>query len=570
MRLLNIDTLDFREFNSDNTPEYVVTSHRWTDNEASYKDVLKRRNKNSHGWKKITKLCAFLSQLRKHDREHRRRSTPQWIWMDTCCINQNSSAEVSESINSMWEWYTQSAYCIAYLHDVRPLQSGRDAVLYDFRRSEWHERGWTLQELLAPKCVIFLNSYYEIIGHKSSEHYACDLSETELDKYIAEITGIPQDVLCDFVKHRDSLGRDVRMAWAANRRTTKVEDAAYCLLGIFDVHLPLIYGEGQRNAMKRLEQEIIKREAEQYDSIDGFYFAPNSYLADARDKRRVLQDSPPAEESHAELNEHVSDRDLCLMCSELLLDPVTTSCHHTLCESCIVTDEGINMVIVPLESRGEAGGDAASTNYRALQRCPLCGTVGMHRLLAMPDISLTEDLRSRYPQTYARRTSEKMQMRADMQTMIIHTGNWHELRGPHRHDWTFFVKLSQTYIVEEVQMDLHESFPEPHVVLKKPPYTLHGGGWGYFTIDISILLKPGYSWVSSNARVANDGTARKLKLEWTLDFESFGGKGAMGRCKVQVRKETRQAMQRMMSPEQSSSRVQRASTFDSDDIDVVL
>lgn len=121
-----------------------MTSHRWTDDEATHKDVLKRRNHHTRGFQKVERFCAFA---RKHAGRESRDN--QWIWIDTCCIDQKSSAELSESINSMWAWYSQSSHCIAYLKDVRPLASGREAVLFDFRRSEWFERGWTLQELLA-------------------------------------------------------------------------------------------------------------------------------------------------------------------------------------------------------------------------------------------------------------------------------------------------------------------------------------------------------------------------------------------------------------------------------------
>lgn len=173
-----------------------------------------------------------------------------WIWIDTCCINQSSSAEISESINSMWVWYAQSVHCIAYLHDVRPLSAGWDAVMFDFRRSECVERGWTLQELLAPTCVIFLTNAYEVFGRKSPDEHDCPVARCSLNNIISEMTSIPENVLCKFEHQRDLISKEVKMAWAANRRTTKPEDSAYSLLGISDVHMPLIYGEGERNARK--------------------------------------------------------------------------------------------------------------------------------------------------------------------------------------------------------------------------------------------------------------------------------------------------------------------------------
>lgn len=122
MRLLNVHNQTFQDFHGDDIPPYVVTSHRWGVNEAMYKDILKRRNQQSKGYQKVLGFCAFASRLPESD--HGSTASIQWLWMDTCCINQNSSAEVSESINSMWRWYSKAAHCIAYLRDVRPSSAG--------------------------------------------------------------------------------------------------------------------------------------------------------------------------------------------------------------------------------------------------------------------------------------------------------------------------------------------------------------------------------------------------------------------------------------------------------------
>ena len=153
MRLLNIRSLQFQEFSSDDIPPYVITSHRWfPEGEPAYKDVLKAKNTGSRGYKKIEKFCEFVKNTKDS-----RWIGCDWIWIDTCCIDKRSSAEVSESINSMFAWYGNACVCLAYLADVRPLSAGEDAVLGDIRQSEWFRRGWTLQELLAPRCVVFLN-----------------------------------------------------------------------------------------------------------------------------------------------------------------------------------------------------------------------------------------------------------------------------------------------------------------------------------------------------------------------------------------------------------------------------
>ena len=544
MRLLNVDTLEFRDFPSDNIPPYLVTSHRWSTNEATYKDVLKRRNQESSGFKKIANFCAFAQQY----------SDIKWIWIDTCCINQNSSMEVSESINSMWEWYKKASHCVAYLRDVRPLSAGWDAVIYDFRRSEWFERGWTLQELLAPSCVVFLTQEWEVIGRRSPGCHDCPEDVRVLDTFITEVTGIPQHVLCGFESRRDNITTETKMAWAANRRTTKVEDVAYCLLGIFDVHMSMLYGEGERNARKRLEQEIVKGEREPEELQDGFAYQRSAqethteyqrYLANAQGHMDdvVMQggDAPTPQTG----DNAVPAEYLCPICDLLLYEPVTTTCGHTVCEPCIVTDEKVNIVIVPLDSEGRAGGESAMRNFEALQRCPVCDNLGWPgSLLALPDAPLAQTLRMGYTHLYTQRAAQVEESNEDTQTLTIHIGNWHELIKTHHHSWTFFVKPSRTDIIQEVHMQLHETFRNPHVVRTRPPYTLHGKGWGYFTIDVRVVLQTGFAWVVSDDDVEDgpDGATRAaLKMEWTLDFASFGGRGAMGRCRVRVCKKRSRA-----------------------------
>lgn len=272
MRLLNIHSLQFQEFNSDDIPPYIITSHRWfPEGEATYKDILKTKNTESRGYKKIEKFCKFVKNT-----EDERWSGCDWIWIDTCCIDKRSSAEVSESINSMFAWYSRARVCLAYLADVCPLSAGGKAVVSDLEQSEWFRRGWTLQELLAPSCVVFLNQEREVFGEKrshsqtlmdvTSEHpFAWDMvlayTEPDLSPFeeeIAIITGIPEKVLA-FRNRYMTESIQERMKWAEFRKTTKPEDMAYALLGLFGVHMPLIYGEGRENAQRRLQEEIKKR-----------------------------------------------------------------------------------------------------------------------------------------------------------------------------------------------------------------------------------------------------------------------------------------------------------------------
>ncbi|KAK4172222.1 hypothetical protein QBC36DRAFT_390586 [Triangularia setosa] len=176
-----------------------------------------------------------------------------YIWIDTVCIDRSSSSELSEALNSMFGWYQKAAVCYAYLDDVHfdNYTSGYRTWKDDFSASRWFTRGWTLQELVAPKKLIFYAHGWRLLGTKSS-----------LVKTVEKITGIEEMVLLEpKLVHNSSIAQ--RMAWAAGRETTRAEDVAYCLLGLFGVNLPIIYGEGHEKSFLRLQEEIIRRTDDQ-------------------------------------------------------------------------------------------------------------------------------------------------------------------------------------------------------------------------------------------------------------------------------------------------------------------
>ncbi|PIA93568.1 Vegetative incompatibility protein HET-E-1, partial [Cercospora beticola] len=144
----------------------------------------------------------------------------------------------------MYRWYQNSGICWAYLPDITsvPLDVTKD----DFKRCKWFKRGWTLQELIAPRDVHFFNETWEKIGTKD-----------DLAGLICDITRIDERVLSEYERDKWSVAQ--RMSWAAERITTRPEDRAYCLLGIFDINMPLLYGEGDK-AFLRLQEEIIKQD----------------------------------------------------------------------------------------------------------------------------------------------------------------------------------------------------------------------------------------------------------------------------------------------------------------------
>lgn len=189
------------------------------------------------GYSKITYACSQAAK-----------DGYRYVWIDTCCIDKRSSAEVSEAVNSMWSWYQRAAVCYAYLEDVHfdDYTQGYRTWKDDFSSSRWFTRGWTLQELLAPRKVVFYAKGWRLLGTKSS-----------LVKTVEKITKIDELTLLEpRLVHNASVAR--RMSWAANRTTTRTEDVAYSLMGIFNVSMPIIYGEGE-NAFLRLQEEIIKR-----------------------------------------------------------------------------------------------------------------------------------------------------------------------------------------------------------------------------------------------------------------------------------------------------------------------
>ena len=227
----------------DPIPKYAILSHTWDDNEITYDEILSPTiERDSARWAKINGACLQAQQ-----------DEFDYIWIDTCCINKASSAELSEAINSMFNWYKDAAQCYAYLSDVT------SDTLPDISRSRWFTRGWTLQELLAPKHVRFYSKEWKVVGCKSTYGEA-----------ISSATGIPMHILDDVGNIR-STSVACRMSWAANRTTTRIEDTAYCLFGIFDVNMPLLYGEREK-AFSRLQEEIIKISDDQsifaWDSSD--------------------------------------------------------------------------------------------------------------------------------------------------------------------------------------------------------------------------------------------------------------------------------------------------------------
>ncbi|KAK0634270.1 heterokaryon incompatibility protein-domain-containing protein [Bombardia bombarda] len=232
MRLINAQTLQFDEFFEPSIPGYVILSHTWDDGEVTFQDMATTtRPIPKKGYRKVIETCFLARQM-----------GIGYVWVDTCCIDKTSSAELTESINSMFRWYKNALVCVAHLADLEASVELKDGIA----KCRWSTRGWTLQELIAPQIIIFYDKNWCERGSKD------DFCEE-----LSAATQVPESVLLDpDLISKYSIAQ--RMSWASERATTRTEDMAYCLFGIFEVNMPLIYGEGGTRAFQRLQKEIIK------------------------------------------------------------------------------------------------------------------------------------------------------------------------------------------------------------------------------------------------------------------------------------------------------------------------
>ncbi|KAI0854763.1 heterokaryon incompatibility protein-domain-containing protein [Xylaria cubensis] len=261
MRLLRTDnSLALVEFFDENVPTYAILSHTWGTDELSLQDVQRWHAFNTSGIDEQSSTAAIeIVQKAGFDKVKRAAAFAAergfaYLWVDTCCIDKTSSAELSEAINSMYKYYSRSAECHALLADVPPAAE-QDPLSPGsaFHGSRWFTRGWTLQELIAPRALLFLARDWSVLGDKRNNPALADL--------VANITGVPVSVLLGKVRP-GNISVASRLQWASERQTTRLEDVAYCLLGIFDVNIPLLYGEGQR-AFVRLQEAILKSTSDQ-------------------------------------------------------------------------------------------------------------------------------------------------------------------------------------------------------------------------------------------------------------------------------------------------------------------
>ncbi|KAI0645324.1 hypothetical protein C8Q79DRAFT_764738 [Trametes meyenii] len=218
---------------------YAVLSYVWRGTEPTYDDI--RVIERDRGTYDDPHLCAKVRGCRKLALEY----GIAWFWIDAPCINRRDGAELDEAIRAMYCWYAEAKICFAHLADVESREN-IEAQGSTFRESVYFTRGWTLQELIAPRRVIFITANWTALGEKVA-----------LAGLLQEVTGIDRDVLT-LHRRASSVSVACRFSWASRRQTRREEDETYCLMGLFDIHMPVLYGEGRAKAFHRLQEEILR------------------------------------------------------------------------------------------------------------------------------------------------------------------------------------------------------------------------------------------------------------------------------------------------------------------------
>ncbi|KAK5738485.1 hypothetical protein LTR17_006013 [Elasticomyces elasticus] len=333
MRIINIDTLEFAEFYDDAVPAYAILSHRWTTNELTYADYRKGRRKESIGYGKVLRLQEVTQRYNAwlqggsstivvvpkvrfappvHEIGTLAEQPVKYLWLDTCCIDKKSSAELSEAINAMYDYYSNAQICFAHLADVHAAGIDGDVLPPEVERmmeeSVWFTRGWTLQEMIAPERILFCDDQWRLFAHKYRSMYVlgnmmkrcCNElpSSYHVNEVIAQITGVALEVTSSATRQKGPFYKPTVFeifGWAAGRTTSRVEDMSYCLLGLLGIRMALLYGEGQL-AFRRLQEAIMFNTSDEtffaFTSVDPYNRAAPILAKSPRDFARASSWTP--------------------------------------------------------------------------------------------------------------------------------------------------------------------------------------------------------------------------------------------------------------------------------------
>ena len=266
--------------------QYAILSHTWLPaGEVTYSEWINRTfDTASPGYVKLANFC----------REAAVHYGVRLAWMDTVCINKESSAELDESIRSMFKWYKGTRVCLTYLAETTSLD--------DMEKDKWFTRGWTLQELLAPSCIKFHTENWATISDIPAFH--CDKSKlSPLVSKICGATGLSKEELFHS-PYLDHIPIWRKMQWAANREVTREEDAVYSLMGIFNVSMPTGYGEGAEHAFLRLVREILSSKLTSVSKLEiANWKASSKFLSDNASPSALI---PRNAQSYVNLSSNLS------------------------------------------------------------------------------------------------------------------------------------------------------------------------------------------------------------------------------------------------------------------------
>lgn len=248
MRVINTASFEMKSDMGDaklREEGYAVLSHRWVGPETTFHQYEKHVAELKSG---STALSPQLERIHGACICARNKGI-EWLWIDSCCINKLSAVEETESINSMYRWYRHSVLCITYLYDVELDDTLEPTDPRIFNNSggkpaEWFSRGWTLQELLASGKMEFYDKNWKSMGTKR-----------DMKASLSKLTGIDENYLTGAEDFRNACVA-TKMSWMAKRTTTREEDIAYSMVGLFGVTISPVYGEGPR-AFMRLQEVTL-------------------------------------------------------------------------------------------------------------------------------------------------------------------------------------------------------------------------------------------------------------------------------------------------------------------------
>jgi hypothetical protein len=266
MRLLHLDphtqcwSLE-SSFTNISMPFYAILSHTWgqDQDEVKFEDIecgrIQFNDDSKPGYEKL-RFCHRQAALHGLS----------YFWIDTCCIDKSSSAELQTALSSMFYWYQRATVCYVLLSDVSGDDRKRGAPFEwetAFVQSRWFKRGWTLQELLAPRSIAFFSKGGEQLGHIRKYESGVEDADNLLP-VIRTITRIPDAALRCVSLSRFTV--DERLSWSQDRVTKVPEDAAYCLVGLFGIRLYMSYRDGNEDerkeeALAELRSGIVRKAA---------------------------------------------------------------------------------------------------------------------------------------------------------------------------------------------------------------------------------------------------------------------------------------------------------------------